>query len=831
MSSLTAVLPHLEREFANQRLVFWNDPEGEYTEDVRDMILDGVTVLLIDNNEYGAKHRILREDPDEKFLIYRGAAPTSDVSNWLLDLELAYGTFTADSVALLRQELGLGNVAVGDVLAHHRKFFRSAKRTQALKGLLRPEDDPEQVQAKMCAVLLGQNSHSLSDLTRTLLVENAADLSEKYEALVSFDLAEFYWDGVSQIYGYEAVSASIEDLVLWIFRQAVTGFGADSAQPLRNLQLDFANWRNDRRSAKPLKDLAKRAAHDLDYAAQIEDAAIASLLDHDLFEETEQKIVSELARLVSERTASAREVSEVIKRRQSSLWFDEYQDFYQAIGAASELLSRLVTETFEVSSFDEGLQRYRDDWFQIDQLYRQFRLALRSTADSSVLEGVPKEVENYYVNKFLSALGDSWQRQVDQVGVWRSLSLRSQSSFYRDHIRPLVGTGNKKAVVIISDALRYEIADELGRRIRQEDRFDADLDAMLGVVPSYTQLGMASLLPHKTLGHSPEGDPVLVDGQRSDGTANRNRILSAVDGHAIQAEDVLGMTSKELKQLYTQHRVFYIYHDRIDAKGDDVSTERQVFEAVEDALEELVKLVKKMASANATNIFVTADHGFLYQDSAVAESGYLSTPPHGDALLVKNRRYVMGRGLKEDPAFKTFTPDSVGLESDLELQIPKSTRRLRLAGGGSRYVHGGAALQEIIVPVLAVNKKRKSDVRQANVQVQPETNRITTGQLVVKLHQSEPVTDKVRPRVLRAGLFVGDDLISNQARIIFDEESADPRDRYRTATLFLDKNADAYNNRIAEFRLEEKIPNTSQWRVYQRVPYTLRRSFTTDFDF
>ncbi|MEI2672308.1 MAG: PglZ domain-containing protein [Marmoricola sp.] len=35
----------------------------------------------------------------------------------------------------------------------------------------------------------------------------------------------------------------------------------------------------------------------------------------------------------------------------------------------------------------------------------------------------------------------------------------------------------------------------LGSRIRQEDRFDADLEAVLGVLPSYTQLGMAALLP------------------------------------------------------------------------------------------------------------------------------------------------------------------------------------------------------------------------------------------------------------------------------------------------------------------------------------------------
>jgi hypothetical protein len=146
-------------------------------------------------------------------------------------------------------------------------------------------------------------------------------------------------------------------------------------------------------------------------------------------------------------------------------------------------------------------------------------------------------------------------------------------------------------------------------------------------------------------------------------------------------------------------------------------------------------------------------------------------------------------------------------------------------------VHGGAALQEIVVPVLTVNKKRKSDTRQVGVEVLPEDNKITTGQKVIRLYQSEPVSDKVQPRTLRAGLYVGETLISNQVALTFDQASDDKRDRYQSAQLLLSQDANDYNNRAVEFRLEEQVPNTSQWRVYARAPYTLKRSFTSDFDF
>ena len=113
----------------------------------------------------------------------------------------------------------------------------------------------------------------------------------------------------------------------------------------------------------------------------------------------------------------------------------------------------------------------------------------------------------------------------------------------------------------------------------------------------------------------------------------------------------------------------------------------------------------------------------------------------------------------------------------------------------------------------------------------PETDKITTGQLVVKLFQSEPVGEKVQARTLRGGLYVGETLISNQPELLFDQPSDDKRDRYQSARMLLSQDANEFNNRTVEFRLEEQIPNTTQWRVYQRAQYLLKRSFTSDFDF
>jgi len=765
MSEVSAVRPHLERRFEDHRLVFWHDAEGQYASDLDSLALPGVTIVRVANDEYAIKHRLLHGRPDDKFLVYRSGAVPPGIGNWLCDLEFAYGVFTADRTSLVSQDLGLTAEGIDEVVQSHEKFFNASKRVQSLKALLTPQDDAARLRAKMSAVVLSQKEHSLLEITRTLLSESAKGQRAKYDALADYGLDGFYWRGVASIYGYESASPSIDDLILWIFRNAVEGFKSDRPGGLQNVQLDFASLRNDRRSQDDLSTLAKRVSGDLNYKASIEDASFRDFVSVDLFEETDRKIIIDLARAVTEQTVTAREVAEVVRARQSSVWIDGYRQLYIAIGAAADLISRLASIDLTISSFDDGLERYRKDWFRIDQLYRQFTFAHRTFEGPHPLNPLREQVEKRYTNKFVYELGKVWQQKVDDADKWASSVLRSQRSFYGDYVEGLVRE-DKKAVVIISDALRYEVAEELGSRIRQEDRFDADLDAVLGVLPSYTQLGMAALLPHRTLKHSADGKTVLADDQPTNGTGPRGKILEPFGGAAIQAEDFKALSPEERRELFKSNRVLYVYHNVIDATGDKQGTERRVFEAVEQALAELVDLVKKAANANATNIFVTADHGFLFQDEALPEQFFLSEKPHGDNILVANRRYVLGHGLKVDVAFTTFDSVQLELDSDIEVQIPKSIHRLRLAGGGSRFVHGGATLQEVVVPVLAVNKKRKSDTRLVNVEVLPESDKITTGQLVVKLFQSEPASDKVQPRTLRAGLYVGQTLISNDPEVV-----------------------------------------------------------------
>src|SRR5436305_1914899 len=140
MSDASALRPVLERRLKERRVIFWHDSDSEYAADLDNLDLVGVTTIRVANDECAIKNRLLHDEPKAKFLIYRAGPVPTDIGNWLLDLELAYGVFTADRTSLVTQELGLTADGIGEVIAQHEKFFKATKRADKLKELVSADD-------------------------------------------------------------------------------------------------------------------------------------------------------------------------------------------------------------------------------------------------------------------------------------------------------------------------------------------------------------------------------------------------------------------------------------------------------------------------------------------------------------------------------------------------------------------------------------------------------------------------------------------------------------------------------------------------------------------
>jgi hypothetical protein len=180
-----------------------------------------------------------------------------------------------------------------------------------------------------------------------------------------------------------------------------------------------------------------------------------------------------------------------------------------------------------------------------------------------------------------------------------------------------------------------------------------------------------------------------------------------------------------------------------------------------------------------------------------------------------------------------FSPSQLDLKGDVHAAIPKGIQRLRLSGSGSRFVHGGATLQEVIVPVISINKKRKDDIGTVEVDLlRGGTHIISTGQLSTTLYQSEPVSDKLKLRELRCGIYsTSGQLISDVNNVTMDLTADSSRERELKLRFILTQEADSANNQEVLLKLEEPVSGTNQYTEYKHLRYTIRRSFTTDFDF
>jgi uncharacterized protein (TIGR02687 family) len=833
MSPQDAITRQLLKRFAEPgpqgRVVIWTDPEADYEAQVDALTLPDVTVLHVRDNEFAIKRRVLITEPKTKFLIYRGGPrPASDVDNWLLDLDLAYEPFTTDRTSLVVQEFGAGQT-FRQVVDRYPAYFKSAKRNEALKARLDDADDETDITAKMIAVLIGSEGHSLSDIWRNLLAENADGKSLWIDEIAKFGLDDFHWQGTQSIYRYSNAEPSVDDFVLWLFARAWEGFASSTPNEFANIQRDFSVWSNDVRFVQDYQRLAERAASELDIAGQASQMELAELMPRFTFREVDQQVVVRLAQGVEQRTLLDQDVQDAVRRRAAgAIWHPLFEHHYRAIAAASTMLRLIDVLNLGMSSPAEGISRYITEWFAVDQAYRQFIGHSGLAEANSVLEPLKSKVEAFYTSHYLKPLGDAWQQQLDTLDRWQIPGVATQTDFFTMRVNQPFLAKDQKIVVIVSDGLRYELAEELTRRIRQEDKFSAEVSHQLGTFPSYTQLGMAALLPHASLAFTDSGKGLVeIDGGPSDDTERRSKLLAPFGGVAIQANQFMAMKVAEARELVKAHRLVFLYHNQIDQAGDKHVTEGNVFREAEASIQELIRIVKRLTgSVNVNNVLITADHGFLYQESALEESAYLSVKPHGDSKLFTNHRFVLGRGLKRDDAFTTFTPAQLGMSGQVEAAVPKSIHRLRLRGSGVRYVHGGAALQEIVVPVVAVNKKRTPDVSQVAVKIMVETDRITTGQITIRLYQEKPVDEKTKERTLIAGLWAGETLISNEVSVVFSSTSNQSRDRFYTVNLVLSKEADDFNGQTIELRLltpqRGRYPDTAR--------FTLVRTFTSDFD-
>lgn len=691
-----------------------------------------------------------------------------------------------------------------------------------------------------------------------------ADLSviKNFSEIEKYDLGPFFWELIKRTFGYEESSPSLPDL---LNRLLITDLGlnlkGDLPPSLRHFQLPskklatsatafVSQWRGSVSFHQSYNALARNVEREMKIGEQLEKFDEIALAEVQTFEAVERQMVRQLRDQVVESSAIRLDhLQDVISQRRAGHWTKQseadevgaaYSRMYDALEAAAGLLVLREKHFAGLSFSDAGTMyaAYATELFRFDQLYRQFHEAADHVelSGADLLKGLQEKVEGCYSNWFIQQVASNWGHFIDTAdGLlqrWKIPEVPSQQDFYRAKVENLLNkTPESKVYVIISDAFRFEAAEELTRELNSKSRFQATLESQLGVLPSYTALGMAALLPHKTLDYKVgAGLDVVADGISTASADNRRRLLEKVQGTAIRADDLMAMSREQGREFVKPWRVIYIYHNKVDAVGDSASTESGTFRAVREAINDISKYVARIINElNGSQVLITADHGFLFQDRFpdVPDRSGLESKPAG--TLKAKKRYLLGKKLGHAAniwhgAVKT----TAGIEGDMEFWVPKGANRFHFVGG-ARFVHGGAMLQEIVVPIITVKGLRgqaaeASTVRQVEVSLLGSVRRIVNNVQRFEFIQTEAVSERVQPRSLVVSIRDDDLPITNEVTVTFESESAAMDERKKSVQLFL--KAGSYDKR-REYSL---VLRDAKSRIdYLRIPVTIDLTFASDF--
>ena len=808
-----------------RHIIFWYDPNGDFLDDIKADSFNEAKIVVYENNPFTIKTLLEIEDTTSNYLVYFPCNRPKDIENWLLDTLLYSDEYYADMVALTMRKLGLESSKLRDVIQSHLSFFDNKDRINQLSKRIDINDEtkPNDFEMAMMASLVKAEYDKIDYILKELIFDY--DNGKKYKDLEKFNFKNLLWDLIGEQYCYSG-EEKIENLI--------KSFLVTSVNQNKSLIIDTPVWKNliiknsseaccyfvneILKKDKRYSDLQEDIANVLRIEDLIKSKGIDSIKSSDEFKVFDRYIINTIVKSLIDGSYDFDFYLKVINDyRLTTRWYDEYINEYEFL-RYSILLKKTSDMVIEHDLMPQDyVHKYCDSYYLVDNYYRHAiseysKINEPTDNETKLIE----DIDNTYENKFLSRIGGEFSRALKKIEPNYDFgSIELSKYFFKNRMNRLA----KKQFVIISDALRYEVAVDLVNELNRYEKFNgqAKLEHQITTLPSITMFGMASLLPNEKISY--DNKQVYVDGKPTNSTEARNKILSDRNSSysAIQSEKIMAMTRDELREYMNDKTVVYIYHDVIDNAGEH---EFGVFEACEKAISELVDLVKKLYNTlQISNYIITSDHGFIYRNKKIdASSKYLSFASLG--LDDYSQRYAVIDDLTELSDSNHFKMDYLG-GSNSNVYVPYSYDLYRKAGGGIQYIHGGASLQELITPIITLSEMRSraadNTVEPVKVRLKTATHKIMNKSFSLQFEQLEKVEGKKVSATLNVYLVDENNEAISDKKLLIANKITDNLQERTIDMRFLLKNQEYDRNK----RYYLTIENSETGVVLEQIQFVI----------
>lgn len=769
---------------SGRKVIFWYDPPANFKEDIDSDSYDCCQVLTCDKNEFAIKKTIEHDDKISNFLIYIPHEKPADNENWLLDILMYSEEYYADTIALTMRRMNLTNTDLRRVIEWHPKFFDAENRTKRLSNYVTVNDEmkPSDFRMAMMCVLVKAGSRSIESVLTELVFDTAE--GKKYADLKKFGFEEYLWDEICRYYNYEG-DQKIEILIKRFMFTALLEQKAEF-DTLPSFYEQFKIQGPGQMDAKFFVDKIKTdnryeslqmdVATDLKIEGLLASRDITCVQSADIFECIDNDIIKKISVSLVNGSLDYTTFERVISDRLNSMWYEQHQAEYSILSSVMPFFKKLETSVPTGLLATEYVQNYTDSYYLLDTYYRRIYTNFNKLENpSSELEDLVRMVESSYQSKFLDPLGKAFSDALKEQENWGFPGFKMSWDFYQE-----VQTKNyKKCFVIISDGFRYELGRELYEKLKTDTvlKGNEEIKFAISPLPSETRFGMASLLPHRSIEYA--NKQVTVDEQSTIDTVARDSVLKNKKSSyaAIQYKDITKMSRNELRQYMADKSLVYIYHNVIDNAGEH--NESKVFDVAPTAVDEILALIRKLYNnLQISNFYITADHGFLYRRNEIEESqkysNIISLCP-----TEASKRYVLTDNKSlQIPYTLEFTLENVS-NGAYKVITPFGYDLFKTQGSGLQYIHGGASLQEIIVPIIHLGELRAAgnkvmSVSPVGVRLKSITRKITNRSFTLEFEQYEKVEE--RKQAITCETYLVDEegnKVSGEYRFVAASESDD----------------------------------------------------------
>ena len=843
-------------EFYKRRIIIWYDEEKEFADQIDDLqIPDAEIIRLTGVNYFEVKQRIAVDEPAQNFLIYKPYADEKPEYNWLLDVELYSEDFRADLTAIWMDEMGIpSSVALRNQVKKYSKFLKAKSRREDVVKHADKLDSPMKLQLAIMASIGESAKMDQVSIIRSVLRAGLDNNDNSlYQEFVKYDATDLFWSMVGKITGYTDVDRSLSALAAQILltagsrtlpEAALSGldrFVSVSSQHQAYCADLVSDWihSDDIQSYLPIAETVQDEMH---LENRFSKQTIESLADTEAFPCVDEVILTKLMTDIGNEIIETEKIDAVLEKRRTMVWFEDYKDYYDGIFALSRMQAFFKEHAagFHVVEAKKIWDAYTKDYYKMDTYYRMFHMSYENSKKTyggklqDLFTGVCDKAERLYSNWFLSGLGHNWSEEISGDLADRGYveDIPRQVDFYGSRIK----NADTKVYVIISDAMRYEVAASLSDQLQRDMQGKVSLSSMQGIFPTITKFGMAALLPHQKMSLELNNDhlKVLDDGQATDSTYREKLLQEAnKESIALKATDLVRMKRAERSALVKGKEVVYIYHDTIDETSH--TSEEKVFLACEESIAEIENLVKIIVNDfGGINIYITSDHGFLYTYSPLTEESKTDKSDFVHRIVEYGRRFaILTKGKDPDYLLPVKLLDG---NTDYEGYAPRESIRIKTsAGSGMNFVHGGISLEEMCVPLVSYKHLRnqskeyqrhrdKYDTKPVEVNLLSANHKVTNMLFGINFYQKDAVGDNREAGVYNA-YFVdaAGKKISDVAKIIADKRSTNAQDRTFRCTFNL--KSQSYDSKEIYYLIIEQEGSTD---LPQRIEFQIDIAFATD---